>query len=428
MGPSASRPRLPPAWCLLAAAWAHAAPPAQAPLSLCDSLGYLAVNASAAAAARPFHRPRRRAAGAARSTHARPASVAAPCDAAHGGAPGVGRGCLAFFVHVAKTGGTSFSAELAHVFGEMRQRGRSASHEALGSGAKTTAAPRVDGVRYAWIEGTSEKKGRPAVDERARAADVVSAERDATWRPFGRRPTSLLTMLRRPSCRAVSHFYHHRDLKRRIPRSFKTLDAFLSACCATGTPEATACAWPARRGEAVDCRQFRNFMTFMLLGRGEASGEWTQTVAPPGRNRAAARADCAVRTPGGAVLNFRADGGDRAAFEARVVDAALARLRAFAFVGLTEHFRDSLCLFYFTYNLTRPFDDGCRAEGTSAPDKNRRAPPDHGDRDVDCPDHGPLVADGTRLDNLLYDAAKALFWARVADMSRRTGFRPHERY
>ncbi|KAH8068938.1 hypothetical protein JL720_12146 [Aureococcus anophagefferens] len=61
---------------------------------------------------------------------------------------------------------------------------------------------------------------------------------------------------------------------------------------------------------------------------------------------------------------------DASGTEAGVAAAAAAAVDALDFVGLTEHLHTSLCLFYFTYDLTAPFHRDCRGS-SKAPVYNR---------------------------------------------------------
>ncbi|KAH8073138.1 hypothetical protein JL721_3117 [Aureococcus anophagefferens] len=90
---------------------------------------------------------------------------------------------------LARRQGAGAAAGMAEVFGEARHAppGGSAKHGVAARGG----APVVDGVAYAWLEGTAEKRGRPRVDDRVAAATFVSAERDATWQPRPRRREAL---------------------------------------------------------------------------------------------------------------------------------------------------------------------------------------------------------------------------------------------
>ena len=108
---------------------------------------------------------------------------------------------------------------------------------------------------------------------------------------------------------------------------------------------------------------------------------------------------------------------DASGTEDGVAAAAAAAVDGLDFVGLTEHLHTSLCLFYFTYDLTAPFHRDCRG-GSKAPVYNSRA----GARADACPGRGTRVAEGNELDGRLYDHAETLFWARVAAMGRATAY------
>ena len=204
------------------------------------------------------------------------------------------------FIHIPKAGGTTFSMKLQEAFGSMgrppyfdeeetptgRQPLRNSqapSKEITDSGKVWTLHGYYTGVRYAYLfhwMGTWNVVDDDAL-ELLPHADVISVERDASWLPAGRVPSSKMGLLRRPTCRALSHFFHHRDRRNAINSlkcaNFTTLDDYLTTCCQDGwkrhqshapAPGVSAkCASKQWEREidldkdlcGVDCRQFTNF-------------------------------------------------------------------------------------------------------------------------------------------------------------------------
>ena len=161
----------------------------------------------------------------------------------------------AFYLHIAKCAGTSVAVHLSALLDDPPAASARAQRAAS---APRPLADAPAGLRYVWVEGLQALDAADA--RRVLAADVVSIERDAAWRdPRGRAPRARYVMLRAPTCRAQSHFEHHRA-KRRIHQAHRNLDEFLRECCLArgAAPDAARC--------KVECRQFFNLQTFMLVG------------------------------------------------------------------------------------------------------------------------------------------------------------------
>lgn len=365
-----------------------------------------------------------------------------------------GRGPV-FYVHIAKCAGTSVAEHLSQLLDhpkrrlstspeeidvdrQVRARAEKEQNRRQGHRKRrtrealkhfTTGSSRRLPIKFFWKRGI-EPLTLPEASFVLRS-DIVSIERDATWRgPGGNQaPRARFIMLRSPTCRALSHFEQHRN-RGRLARG-QIFDDYLRACCLGGTEPTTR-----RDACAVECRSFFNFETFMLVGRSTTTGTavgperaatWTQLTqdSSPEERRCHTKEE------------------ERVARTTVAVNAAVKSLSTMDFIGLVEHMQLSLCLLYYTLGLARLLQETCSkygqgGQGLRRANANRNewksAIPDqeigHGAWNTTsphcrkiprCTRNSSLVAAANLLDEQVYSTGCEIFFRRVADMQRETG-------
>ena len=217
-----------------------------------------------------------------------------------------------------------------------------------------------------------------------------------------------ILFLREPIARTKSHWTHHERKKNHNQGCSKfkgKFDRYFFSCCSSVNVSKFC-------GCALDCRQFINFQTYMTSNKVVSSKEphvWNQEIP-------------SVRS---AKRSFRQEYKNTTGQQklGQVLQDCLKNIDKSGFVGIVEHMRPSICLFYDTFHFDKEFSKfECETphertvQEVSKLNYNKLSSA----YKVSIREE-KLFRDINTVDAVLYDYSKKLFWDRFKAMLHRRG-------